>query len=290
MSISKTKHALLMKRRYYRKKLQYFLMRHVIPISHRDLKAFRTGPKVFANSIPKAGTNLLKRTLNLLPCVVPWWTYHIVETIPGILDQLQTVKNGQVVTAHLPWSKSLVEILISKGFVIIFIIRDLRDKAVSDVHYLVHKSTDHQLHRYFSSLNSDEERLMAYIRGVPEHCHPGGIRPKLWEDHTKRMLPWLDEPNCMTIRFEDLIGSSGGGSDKKQIETVDSIVKHIGIELSQEEIQQIAAKSFFAGSRTFRKGQIGDWRNHFTEEHKQIFKEVHGDTLIRLGYEKDYDW
>jgi len=288
--MTKTKHAFLMKRRYYRKKIQYFLMRHVIPVSHRDLKAFHTGPKVFANSIPKAGTNLLKRTLNLLPCVVPWWTYHIDETIPGILDQLHTVKNGQVVTAHLPWSKSLVEILISKGFGILFIIRDLRDKAVSDVHYMVHKSTDHQLHRYFSSLNSDEERLMAYIRGVPEHCYPGGIRPKLWEDHTKSMLPWLDEPNCMTIRFEDLIGSSGGGSDKKQIETVDSIVKHIGIELSQEEIQQIAAKSFFAGSRTFRKGQIGDWRNHFTEEHKQIFKEVYGDTLIKLGYEKDYDW
>lgn len=94
----------------------------------------------------------------------------------------------------------------------------------------------------------------------------------------------------MTIRFEDLIGSSGGGSDKKQIETVNAIVKHIGIELSQEEIQQIAAKSFFTGSRTFRKGHIGDWRNHFTEEHKQIFKEVHGDTLIKLGYEKDYDW
>lgn len=290
MPISKTKHTFLMKRRYYRKKIQYFLMRHAIPVSHRDLKAFRTGPKVFANSIPKAGTNLLKRTLNLLPCVVPWWTYHIEETIPGIFDQLHTVKNGQVVTAHLPWSKSLVEILVSKGFGILFIIRDLRDKAVSDVHYVVHKSTDHQLHRYFSSLNSDEERLMAYIRGVPEHCYPGGIRPKFWENHTKSMLPWLDEPNCMTIRFEDLIGSSGGGSDKKQIETVDAIVKHIGIELSQEEIQQIAAKSFFTGSRTFRKGQIGDWRNHFTEEHKQIFKEVYGDTLIKLGYEKDYDW
>ena len=290
MSISKTKHAFLMKRRYYRKKIQYFLMRHVIPVSYRDLKAFRTGPKVFANSMPKAGTHLLKRTLNLLPCVVPWWTYHIEETIPGILDQLQTVKNGQVVTAHLPWSKSLVEILISKGFRILFIIRDLRDNAVSDIHYAVHKATTHRLHRYFSSLSSDEERLKAWIVGVPAHCHPGGVKPKAWERDAGSRLPWLDEPNCLTIRFEDLIGSSGGGSDKKQIETVDSIVKHIGIELSQEEIRQIAAKTFFTGSRTFRKGQIGDWRNHFTEEHKQLFKEVYGDTLIKLGYEKDYDW
>lgn len=178
MSISKAKHAFLMKRRYYGKKIQYFLMRHVIPVSHRDLKAFRTGPKVFANSIPKAGTNLLKRTLNLLPCVVPWWTYHIDETIPGILDQLHTVKNGQVVTAHLPWSKSLVEILISKGFRILFIIRDLRDMAVSGINYVTNKANSHPLHLHFKSLKSDEERLKAWIVEVPAHFHPGGVKPK----------------------------------------------------------------------------------------------------------------
>ena len=43
-------------------------------------------------------------------------------------------------------------------------------------------------------------------------------------------------------------------------------------------------------SSTFRKGTIGDWRNHFTEEHKAAFKEVAEAELIKLGYEKDYDW
>ncbi len=38
-------------------------------------------------------------------------------------------------------------------------------------------------------------------------------------------------------------------------------------------------------SGTFRKGQPGEWREHFTEENKARFKAVAGDLLERLGYE-----
>lgn len=37
----------------------------------------------------------------------------------------------------------------------------------------------------------------------------------------------------------------------------------------------------------FRKSQIGDWRNHFTEAHKPAMKEVANDYLIALGYVED---
>ena len=43
-------------------------------------------------------------------------------------------------------------------------------------------------------------------------------------------------------------------------------------------------------SPTFRSGKTGEWRKHFTPEHKKIFKDVAGELLIRLGYEKDTDW
>ena len=42
--------------------------------------------------------------------------------------------------------------------------------------------------------------------------------------------------------------------------------------------------------RFYRKGIAGDWKNHFNEENKRIFKEIAGDLLIQLGYEKDFDW
>ncbi len=40
----------------------------------------------------------------------------------------------------------------------------------------------------------------------------------------------------------------------------------------------------------YRKGVIGDWRNHFNEENVAIFKEIAGETLIAAGYEQDNDW
>lgn len=40
----------------------------------------------------------------------------------------------------------------------------------------------------------------------------------------------------------------------------------------------------------YRKGQPGDWRNHFTERHVERFKERHNDLLVRYGYETDEDW
>jgi hypothetical protein len=66
-------------------------------------------------------------------------------------------------------------------------------------------------------------------------------------------------------------------------------------------IQDILERSsfrFYAGrergqedrKRFYRKGIAGDWKNHFDDGEKQIFKEVAGDMLIRLGYEKDLNW
>ncbi len=39
-----------------------------------------------------------------------------------------------------------------------------------------------------------------------------------------------------------------------------------------------------------RKGVVGDWRNHWTEPMKDVFKEIAGESLIALGYEQDMDW
>lgn len=45
-----------------------------------------------------------------------------------------------------------------------------------------------------------------------------------------------------------------------------------------------------ARDRFIRKGVSGDWRNHFSVEDKNVFKELAGDMLLKLGYEKDHNW
>lgn len=40
----------------------------------------------------------------------------------------------------------------------------------------------------------------------------------------------------------------------------------------------------------YRKGEVGDWTNYFTDAAKRWFKQAAGDQLIALGYEKDDSW
>lgn len=40
----------------------------------------------------------------------------------------------------------------------------------------------------------------------------------------------------------------------------------------------------------YRKGISGDWKNHFSERHKHLFKEKYQDMLCKLGYERDNKW
>ena len=278
-----------MKGRFFRKLVQYAVMRNAVPLSSGDIKAFRYGNKIFANSIPKAGTNLLKRMLNLLPTVSSRWTYHLDERIPGTSRQLAALKKGQVVTAHLPWSKDLTTCLGDQKIKNIFMVRDPRDIAVSGVFYLLKDKTQ-PLHQYFSNLKTAEERLLSYISGVPEKFYPGGKRPKEWEQGLDRFFPWLGEENCLTVKFESLIGVDGGGSEEEQLKVVEKILAHLEVQLEEKEFIELTQKIFFPGSRTFRKGQIGAWKTNFNDNHKKIFKKINGEALVRLGYEKNLNW
>jgi hypothetical protein len=40
----------------------------------------------------------------------------------------------------------------------------------------------------------------------------------------------------------------------------------------------------------YRKGKSGDWKTHFTEEHKRLFKKSYPDLVPTLGYDESDDW
>ena len=267
------------------------LAKYPIPLTRRELNAYNNGAKVLINSRAKSGTFLLRRTLSLLPNFAPRWSYHgLVADTPQLYQKIQNIRRGQYVSGHLYWSRELVDLLVKHEIRTLFIIRDLRDVAVSLADYLTYKNTNHRLHPYFKSLPTDEARLMAAIVGVPGNLIGDGKREKSIGESGEAFAPWLNEPNCLAVRFEDMIGSAGGGSDRRQLDNVRAIVNYLGLDLSEEQITQVAQNIFFKRSTTFRKGQIGDWQNHFTDEHKRAFKEVAGEALINLGYESGFDW
>ncbi len=273
------------------KRVQYVLMRHVFPLSKSEMVAQKRGHRIFANSIPKSGTNLLTRLLNTLPTVNSRWTYHIDETMPGLIRQLRATRKGQVVSAHLAWHRDLDNFLREHKFRKFLIVRDLRDVAVSGCFYVTYMDKSHPLHPYFLSLRDDSERLLHYIRGVEDRAFPGGQRPRNWvENFTVGFIPWVKDPECLLLRFEDLIGSLGGGEQKSQQMAVVRVLKHLNLQLNKEEIEDVCSRVFSTKAKTFRKGKIGGWKTHFSNEHKAAFKERNGQILIELGYESNNDW
>jgi Sulfotransferase domain len=231
-------------------------------------------PKIFCNSIPKSGTHLLAQIfLNLGFKITsngeirPWMTLEETE------NKLSSLKKKEYIVGHRHYDKEFNSLIKKNGISHVLIVRDPRDVIVSKAFYIT-KTPEHGLSYYFNNLDS-RERFIAAINGVPgkyvlkhkeQYAVPGIVQ--IYKDY----LPWLNDDNCLVTKFEDLIGSRGGGSDEKQSETLRRIAGHLGISFDESELKEVALKSFNKNSLTFRKGKIGDWSNWLDDEMLGILK------------------
>jgi hypothetical protein len=99
---------------------------------------------------------------------------------------------------------------------------------------------------------------------------------------------WLEQPHVLCLRFEDLV--------ERRDATLPRIldqVEQTGYRIPtprERSLAVLAAAIQPRHSHTYRSGKTGGWREHFTDEHKRLFKDVAGDLLVRLGYESSNDW
>ena len=122
-------------------------------------------------------------------------------------------------------------------------------------------------------------------------------RPRLptWNSPTMagRFAPylnWLDQPSVLKIHFEDLVND--------RARTLNLILDHLLARIGSDTLRtpresiiaSLEASINPSRSPTFRSGKTGEWKKYFTAEHKKIFKDVAGELLVKLGYEKDDNW
>ena len=88
-------------------------------------------------------------------------------------------------------------------------------------------------------------------------------------------------------------------SVRSKLDAIKSL--YIKNRLNQEEIQATLTSHSFENlsgrpkgleevRNHYRKGVSGDWKNHFTDVQKHLFKENWGELLVQLGYERDLNW
>lgn len=252
-------------------------------------------PILLGISFPKSGTHLLDQILLGFSNVAPYAKrihsfYAEYEGESGrkrapeqAVTWLDSLRPRDVASAHLFARPEAVSLVCSPKFAPYFIFRDPRDVVVSHVFYVTDMEARHVHHNYYQSLPDFNARLKVSILGRPDS-------EAEFPDIAKRFAPymdWLNHPEVLTIHFEDLIHDRA--TTLTQI--MDHLLNRIPLRATRELILDSLETSINPKkSPTFRSGKTGEWKKHFTEENKKIFKDVAGDLLVKLGYEKDGDW
>lgn len=251
-----------------------------------------TQKALFIAGLPKSATTWLKKMLSSYPgfheLLIPDVAAYELATggshdyeLPE--DMFSRFKDMLVVTKmHVHGSPHNVKLLREAGVKYVVLYRDLRDVAVS--HYF-------------------------YVRQTP--WHPGcpvykdlSVQEGLATFADRLLVPFADwirswhrnrDPEMsLELRYEEILADTVG--------VMTRVAEHFELDSSLETINEIVeAHSFqrLSGGRSrgqesrnsfFRKGKAGDWKNHFTPELRETYKELIGDFLIEFGYEQDYSW
>ena len=273
--------------------------------------------KVMVNSIPKGGTHLLLKLVYLLG--IPddpkrFWlgagvvrrgfeplnrivkggyekeTVEIGSEVPvrigakWLRKKLNQVPDGHSFGAHCLHSDALSRVLEASGVRPVCIIRDPRAIVVSHMHY-VKGWRKHFYYKDYMRLPSDRDRLIFSIKGG----RLGKYEVKSLRERYKSFVDWVDVSMATVVRFEDLVGAAGGGSDQAQREAILLVARHLGLNV-QGSVLDTIQKALFGDkgaatqSTTFRKGRADAWRSELAPDLVAMVEDDLSDILEKLGY------
>lgn len=243
--------------------------------------------KIVLLTVPKAGTHLVAKALELMTGRNVEWIAASVLADPVINPNKRLNPHDRTIMMHHLFSSfDFIRHDKSGKYVKIIQIRDPRDLLLSQIGWLANCSwcwyAPRDYNKEFNRLSFDQ-KLTTTIT-FPEG---NGFYSMRYFLH--KALEWIEEPDVLVLRFEDLIGPDGGGTREAQEKAIRDLAAHIGYTLDQYDVDRIAL-SLFGNTPTFKKGLIGEWKKKYSLEHIDLFKEWLGEELIQLGYEPDYNW
>jgi hypothetical protein len=250
---------------------------------------------VLGNAMPKSGSHLIIQVLQGLTNLGPFVNGGFPPVNRGednsklpektILANIQRMQPGDIAYGYIKAQEPFISALTAPGRACVFVYRDPRDMIVSHIFYATQMHPEHWMHRYYTeTLHSMEERINAAIQGVDER----GTELSDIHIRYKSYTGWLDQPQVLCMRFEDLIlaREAALGRILDYLEQRGFTPRSSRTQALSVLAEAIKPKK----SGTYRKGQPGNWREHFTPSNKALFKEQAGDLLISLGYEQDLSW
>jgi len=202
----------------------------------------------------------------------PWLEYLSREEVDAKLSP-------RVFKTHLRWRW----IPKADGVKYIYCYRNPLDVVVSYYHHM----------KTFSGVYKFQGDLDQFVREVfvAENASENGS----FFDHVAEYLEQKNNPNIYFITYEDI------SEDFEK--AVRGIARFLGVEISSEKMETMARKCSFESVKRncnvnytwldgkakdpaasfVRKGKVGDWINHLSEEHVKKIKELVKEKLLPLG-------
>ena len=233
-------------------------------------------PKVALLTIPKSGTHLLNKAVELITSQ---------KVIPTNQFNPHSIFNSgnyyvQHITDHFDFIKDDPDIRK------VLLIRDPRDTLVSQIYWTQKKGkwlwcTPNLVARAINIQPTFDDKLKEAILLSDEYYSVPWF--------VKRAMIWMQDPTILTLRYEELVGPEGGGDRSAQIKAIFKLADFIGSPVTEEGAAEIADK-LYGGTSTFRKGKKDGWPEYFSENNRNLLKQVLGQEIIELGYAEDNNW
>jgi hypothetical protein len=245
---------------------------------------------VFVTIYPRSGTTWTEQMVHLLvnngvqgeqrlTDAVPW-----LETLPhrpnGMIEFLKTLPQRRLFTSHLPYP--LMPSLGNTTAKIVYVARNPKDVAISTYFHNQSKG---------GYEGTWEEHFQLFLTS-DVGCGP-------YFDH---ILPWWQASqhtkNILFLKYEDMKRDHAG--------TIAKIASFLDLQADPQLIDTVVSLSSFKSMTSnettnfnwvpqregvpthFRKGDIGDWRNHFSEEQSQQMDSLFMEKMKGTGLQFDF--
>ncbi|CAK8681125.1 unnamed protein product [Clavelina lepadiformis] len=195
-----------------------------------------------------------------------------------ILDKLPWKR--KIWGTHLPAPLINMERLKKNGCKIICTIRNPKDQVVSWFHMtrnMSHYNLEPMRRHFPKDWNAFFE---SYIHGKQPLVSKEG---EWYLDYVLSWHNYRNESNVLFVVFEDLL--------KNPAKEIRKIANFLGVRRSEEEIEEIVEATSFRKAKEeapdvdrainfFRKGEVGDWKNHLTVAQSQLMDEKIKQKLV----------
>ena len=182
----------------------------------------------------------------------------------------------------------------------VYMVRDGRDSAVSAYFHMrgqiLAGNNGKYSQKIFAGLDPEAEpikNMPTFVERILDYPSGGWTKLPNWGDHVKAYFE-LKADHLQLARFEDLL-DDGPGVLAKVVESITgepAAMDRIEETINRFSFQRQTGRSKGVENRNsyLRKGQAGDWRNHFDRQTAELFRDRYGDVLIKAGYETDDSW